>query len=63
MGRVALFTLAPKTSESFLAIERRDPAAFDVIVAAIKHLARLSNFPEISSEGIFNQLVRGTAAA
>jgi hypothetical protein len=60
LGELA-FAPAQVFKES-LAINRFDATAFDIVVAAIQHIPHFSDFSEISSHGVFYEII-GWAAA
>lgn len=52
------FALLPQPAENFFAINWLDSAALDVITAAIKHVADLRQFGQISGHSVFDEIVR-----
>lgn len=57
-----VFTLAPETGEGFFSIERFHALALEVVVAAVKRFAYLSQFFQVSGHCVFDEVVRSTAS-
>jgi len=51
-----------KALKECLAVNGPDPAALDVIVAAVEHLAHLGGLFQIAGEGVLYEIVGGAAA-
>ncbi len=57
----AVFAFAAQAFESVLAIDRRNTATFDFVVAAIQQLAHLDKLREVSGHGILDEFIRRSA--
>src|SRR5260370_33133195 len=55
------FALPAQSDERVFAVQRLDSAAFNVVIAAVEHLASLAQFRKISSHGVFYQFILGAS--